>query len=41
VTQVASGVIALGLIAWSYRRYHGNPEAVAELKDRAAARAGV
>jgi len=40
VTQVASGLIALGLIVWSYRRYHGRPDRVAELKDRAAARAG-
>jgi len=40
ISQVASGVIALGLIAWSYRRYHGHPERVAELKERAAARAG-
>lgn len=40
VTQVASGIIALGLIAWSYRRYHGRPERVQELKERAAARAG-
>ena len=39
VTQVASGLIALGLIVWSYRRYHGWPDRVAELKDRAAARA--
>jgi hypothetical protein len=39
VTQVASGILALGLIVWSYRRYHGNPEAVAELRERAAARA--
>jgi hypothetical protein len=39
VTQIASGLIALGLIVWSYRRYHGRPDRVAELKDRAAARA--
>jgi hypothetical protein len=40
ITQIASAVVALGLIVWSYRRYHGHPERVAELKERAAARAG-
>ena len=40
ITQVVSGIVALGLIVWSYRRYHGEPERVAELKERAAARAG-
>lgn len=39
ITQVASALIALGLIAWSFRRYHHHPEAVAALKARAAARA--
>jgi hypothetical protein len=39
ITQIASGIVALGLIVWSYRRYHGNPEAVSELRERAAARA--
>lgn len=34
VTQVASAVIALALIAYSYRRFHGRADAVAEL-DRA------
>lgn len=38
-TQIASGIVALGLIVWSYRRYHGKPEVVAELRERAAARA--
>jgi hypothetical protein len=38
ITQIASAVVALGLIVWSYRRYHGEPERVAELKERAAAR---
>ena len=28
VTQIASGAIALALIGYSYRRFHGNPEAV-------------
>jgi hypothetical protein len=39
ITQIASAVVALGLIVWSYRRYHGHPGRVAELKERAAARA--
>ena len=38
ITQIASAVVALGLIVWSYRRYHGKPERVAELRERAAAR---
>ena len=33
ITQVVSGLIALALLAWSYRRYHGHPEAVAALED--------
>lgn len=32
VTQVFSAVIALGLIVWSYRRFHDNPEAIASLE---------
>jgi hypothetical protein len=39
ITQVASAVIALGLIVWSYQRYHGHPERVTELKQRASVRA--
>ncbi|MCW2834381.1 MAG: hypothetical protein JWN68_2334 [Nocardioides sp.] len=31
VTQIASAGIALALIIYSYRRFHGHPEAVAEL----------
>jgi len=31
VTQIASAFIALGLIIYSYRRFHGHPEAVAEV----------
>ncbi|WP_210437955.1 PGPGW domain-containing protein [Nocardioides xinjiangensis] len=31
VTQIASAVIALALIVYSYRRFHGNPEAVEAL----------
>jgi len=32
ITQIASGLIALALIVYSYRRFHGRPEAVAELE---------
>jgi hypothetical protein len=39
VTQVLSGLVALALIVWSYRKYHGNPEAVAAIEEKAAARA--
>lgn len=31
-TQIASGVIAGVLIVYSYRRFHGDPDAVAELE---------
>lgn len=30
ITQIGSGVIAFALIVYSYRRFHGNPEAVRE-----------
>lgn len=36
VTQIASGFIALGLIVYSYRRFHGDPEAVARLESERA-----
>jgi Putative transmembrane protein (PGPGW) len=39
ITQIASAVVALGLIVWSFRRYHGKPERVAELRQRAERRA--
>lgn len=32
VTQFGSGVIALALMAYAYRRFHGKPEAVAALE---------
>jgi uncharacterized protein (TIGR02611 family) len=32
ITQLASAAIALALIVYSYRRFHGNPDAVAELE---------
>lgn len=31
ITQIGSAGIAVGLIVFSYRRYHGRPEVVAEL----------
>jgi len=33
ITQIASAVIAFALIIYSYRRFHGNPQAVAELEE--------
>ena len=38
ITQIVSALIALALIVYSYRRFHGNPAAVKELheSDRAA-----
>jgi H+/Cl- antiporter ClcA len=32
VTQIASGFIAIALIVYSYRRFHGKPEAVRALE---------
>lgn len=41
VTQIASGFIALGLVVYSFRRFHGDPDAVAELEaERERADAG-
>ena len=34
ITQVASAIFALGFIAYSYRRYHGNDEEIRALKER-------
>ena len=33
VTQIGSGILALVLIGYSYRRFHGHPEAVAALEE--------
>lgn len=33
ITQLASAVVALALIVYSYRRFHGDPDAVAALED--------
>lgn len=32
ITQIASGLFAFVLLGWSYRRFHGKPDAVAELE---------
>ncbi|MCW2853280.1 MAG: putative transrane protein [Nocardioides sp.] len=32
ITQIASGLIAIALIVYSYRRFHGDPDAVAKLE---------
>jgi hypothetical protein len=32
ITQIASGLFAFVLLGWSYRKFHGKPEAVAELE---------
>ena len=32
VTQIVSGFLALALVVYSYRRFHGNPEAVVALQ---------
>ena len=40
VSLVGSGVLALALLAWSYRRFHGRPEELDALEkdiDRADA----
>ena len=36
VSQFASAAIATGLLVWSFRRYHGNPEAIADAVRAAA-----
>ena len=37
ITQFASAVVAVALLVWSYRRFHGNPEAIAEVEAAADA----
>jgi hypothetical protein len=34
-TQWASAAMAIALLVWSFRKYHGNPEAIAEVKESA------
>ena len=40
VTQIASAFIAFALIIYSYRRFHGHPEKVAELRSAIKGRSG-
>lgn len=40
-TLVLSGLIALGLIIWSVRRFYGKPDEVARIEERAARNRGV
>ncbi len=37
ISQFLSALIVLVLLVWSYRKFHGNPEAVAEIEAAAAA----
>ncbi|HCB04453.1 MAG TPA: PGPGW domain-containing protein [Nocardioides sp.] len=37
ISQFLSALIAVVLLVWSFRRYHGNPEAIAEVVDAARA----
>jgi uncharacterized protein (TIGR02611 family) len=32
ISQFFSATLAIGLLVWSYRKYHGNPEAIAEVE---------
>ena len=36
VSQICSGLVALGLIVWSFRRFHDDPDAVAEVRREAS-----
>ena len=33
----SAALIAVGLLVWSYRKFHGNPEAIAEVEAAAEA----
>ena len=35
ISQFASALLAVGLLVWSYRRFHGNPDAIAEVEEMA------
>lgn len=37
ITLIFSGLVAVGLVVWSFRKFHNNPEAVANI-ERAAAK---
>ena len=32
ISQFGSALLAAGLLVWSYRKFHGNPEAIAEVE---------
>jgi len=37
ISQFGSALLAAGLLVWSYRKFHGNPEAIAEVESAAKA----
>jgi Putative transmembrane protein (PGPGW) len=37
ISQFLSALIAVALLVWSYRRFHGDPEAIAEVVEAASA----
>ena len=37
ISQFVSAALAIGLLVWSYRKFHGNPEAIAEIEEAARA----
>jgi len=37
ISQFGSAAIAIGLLVWSYRKFHGNPEAIAAVEAAAKA----
>ncbi len=37
ITQIGSGLFALGLVVYSYRRFHADPDAVSRMTDEVAA----
>ena len=37
ISQFGSAALAAGLLVWSYRKFHGNPEAIAAVEAAAKA----
>jgi hypothetical protein len=37
ISQFGSAALAIGLLVWSYRKFHGNPAAIAEVEAAAKA----
>jgi putative transmembrane protein PGPGW len=35
ISQFVSAALAVGLLVWSYQRFHGNPDAIAEIESAA------